>query len=357
MFVKKFIGYNQFEVLERIKRELGSEAVILHTSFVRPRGPLKWFGASRCEIVAGTGFKIVKEVNGRDTRRNGTPDPSERAIREELDNIKKMLQAINERMIPVSGPMEHLLGVLSQYVSESLARRLIEKMPPGDVSADGVRRALRNVLKIYVKTADGIEYQPGRCTRVATIGPTGVGKTTTIAKLMSVYSYRGKRVAVLTNDNYRIAAVEQLKRICELVSVPFEVCATPDQVRAGVAKYSDYDLLLVDTAGRSQRNLPKITELKEILAAVEPDETHLVLSMTTDTTTLTQVVEHFGVCNFNRLVLTKLDEAVKLGVVLDVLSKVNTRVSFVTKGQQIPQDIEIADADRIVSLILGDEHL
>lgn len=357
MFVKKFVGRNQFEVLERIKRELGSEAVILHTAFVRPHGPLRWFRPSRCEIVAGTGFRIVREAGGRDPRRAEAADPGERAIRDELEQIKKILQAITERMIPTSGSAERLLEILTQYVSHSLARRLIEKMPPGEVGAEGVRRALRNVLKTYVKTADGIEFQRGRCTRVAAIGPTGVGKTTTIAKLMSVYSYRGKRVAVLTNDNYRIAAVEQLRRICELVSVPFEVCATPDEVRAGVRKYSAYDLLLVDTAGRSQRNLPKVAELKEILAAVEPDETHLVLSMTTDTSTLAQVVDHFAVCNFNRLVLTKLDEAVKLGIVLDVLANVNIRVSFVTKGQQIPQDIEIADAERLVALIVGDETL
>jgi flagellar biosynthesis protein FlhF len=113
--------------------------------------------------------------------------------------------------------------------------------------------------------------------------------------------------------------------------------------------------VLVDTAGRSQRNARRLEELREVLAATKPDETHLVVSMTTQPETVVDVAERFLPCGYDRLVVTKLDEALKLGVVLDVLSRVQAELSFVTTGQEIPRDIEVADSDRLVGLILGEE--
>jgi len=113
----------------------------------------------------------------------------------------------------------------------------------------------------------------------------------------------------------------------------------------------------VDTAGRSQKNSRRLDDLKEVLAATKPDETHLVVSMTTQPETVVDVAERFAPCGYDRLVVTKLDEAIKLGVVLDVLSRIQTELSFVTTGQEIPRDIEVADSTRLASLILGDETL
>jgi len=113
--------------------------------------------------------------------------------------------------------------------------------------------------------------------------------------------------------------------------------------------------VLVDTAGRSQKHAQRMEELKDVLAAVRPDETHLVVSMTTQAETVVDVAERFAPAGFDRLVVTKLDEALKLGVVLDVLSRVQAELSFITTGQEIPRDIEVADSDRLASLILGEE--
>jgi flagellar biosynthesis protein FlhF len=243
-------------------------------------------------------------------------------------------------------------------MAQKMMGRLRSALPSDQLNDRArIRAAVRTFIKDMIRCTDGIALKPGRCTRVAFIGPTGVGKTTTIAKLVSIYAHRGREVAVITNDTYRIAAAEQIKRVAQLVGVPIRVCQRPQEIEQALKEFSNRDLVLVDTAGRSQKNASKLDDLKEVLAATKPDETHLVVSMTTQAETVVDVAERFAPCGFDRLVVTKLDEAIKLGVVLDVLSRVQTELSFVTTGQEIPRDIEVADSARLASLILGEETL
>jgi flagellar biosynthesis protein FlhF len=236
-------------------------------------------------------------------------------------------------------------------------QRITEKLGPDHLQdRTAVREAIRGSLKDLVKCADGISLQEGKCVRVAFIGPTGVGKTTTIAKLVSIYATKyGKEVGVITNDTYRIAATEQIKRVAQIVGVPVRICRDSREIEAAAAEFANRDLVLIDTAGRSQKNSRHLAELQHVLAAVKPDETHLVVSMTTHPETMLDVIQNFSTCAFDRIVLTKMDEAVKVGLVLDVMSRIQKELSFITTGQEIPRDIEIADSGRLASLILGEE--
>jgi flagellar biosynthesis protein FlhF len=373
MQIRRYVGADEKELLRKIRVELGADAVILHSSYGKRAGLLGFLSKPRIEIVAGGGFKIVKDYpNGE-----GAPQPvgasakagaSAETLQKEIGEIKRLI-AETQSMVTcrsaVEGPQElseEYASLATTRVSEGLAQKMMGRLRsslPAEALRDRtrIRATVRTFVKEMIRCTDGIALKPGRCTRVAFIGPTGVGKTTTIAKLVSIYAHRGREVAVITNDTYRIAAAEQIKRVAQLVGVPIRVCQRPQEIEQALKEFSNRDLVLVDTAGRSQKNARRLDDLKEVLAATKPDETHLVVSMTTQPETVVDVAERFAPCGYDRLVVTKLDEAIKLGVVLDVLSRIQTELSFVTTGQEIPRDIEVADSARLASLILGEETL
>jgi flagellar biosynthesis protein FlhF len=370
MIIRKYVGTSERGVMDRIRRDLGPDAVILHTSYTRPSGMFARWQRMRVEVVAGGGFKIVRDYpNGSQAvtpptvNRPAPQGPDPERLRKEIAEIKQMIARQSPLLPATSVEMqEEHAALVGSRVSHELAKRLIERIaeklsPEALRNRAAVHEAVRRTVKDMVRCADGIALQPGKCVRVAFIGPTGVGKTTTIAKLISIYAYRGQSVGVITNDTYRIAATEQVRRVAQLVGVPLRVCRRNEDVEAAVKEFESLELVLIDTAGRSQKNTQRIGELKQLLAAARPDETHLVVSMTSAPEQLVDIVQAFSPCEFDRIVLTKLDEAVKAGLVLDVLSKVSKALSFFTTGQEIPRDIEIADSERLTSLILGEEAL
>lgn len=381
MVIKRYSGSDERVLLKKIRQDLGTDCVILHTYFQRRKGFFGFFARKHVEIVAGGGFQIVKDYS-----RARTPPPSDRVaaaysvaptngqghprdvLSREVDEIKTLIKDIRTRMDrpkPSDCPeqlFEEYLTLTQNHVSDALAQKLItrlqEKVPPAELKERrAAREAIAGLIKEMVHCADGISIQRGCCRRVAFVGPTGVGKTTTLAKLLSIYHYRGVEVGVITSDTYRIAATEQIRRVAELVGVPVRVCRGERDVAAALEEFRTRDLILVDTAGRSQRHAKHMEELRQVLSWVKPDEIHLVASIATQPETLHEIIQRFEPCGFSRIVLTKLDEAVKMGLILDVLAKVNKELSFITTGQEIPRDIEIADADRIAALILGKEQL
>ena len=375
MQIRRYAGSDEKELLKRIRADLGPDAVILYSAFEKPKGLAGFFGRARLEIVAGGGFKIVKDFAGGKTPPTGeTPAPAPglapESLKREIADIKRLIAETQDLVARrggngIDGPqelVEEYAALAASRVSEKLAQRMAAqikaKLPPEALRDRArVRASIRGLVKEMVRCTEGIALKPGRCVRVAFVGPTGVGKTTTIAKLISIYAHRGKEVGVITNDTYRIAAAEQIRRVAQLVGVPIRVCPRPQEIEAALQEFASRDLVLIDTAGRSQKNAQRMDELKEVLAAVKPDETHLVVSMTTQPETIVDVAERFAACGYDRLVVTKLDEALKVGVVLDVLSRVQAELSFITTGQEIPRDIEVADSGRLAALILGEETL
>lgn len=371
MLIRKFIGSDDAVLLRRIRTELGPDAVILHTSIQPNRGWFRILQRPRVEIVAGSGFQIVKDFGANGARRTAAPPPTAPSassidrIHSEVRELKKMVADQGEVLrqeklgdVPSDLADEYRLlttGEVSQRLARSLLHRLQQQLPPERRDRASVRQGLRAALRELLRCADGIALREGRCTRVAFIGPTGVGKTTTIAKLMAIYAHHGREVAVVTNDTYRIAAADQIKRVAQIVGVPIRVCRGVAEITAAVEEFANRDLVLIDTAGRSQKNGGRIRELKEILGAAKVDETHLVLSATTQLPTMLDVVERFSETGFQKIVFTKLDETVKVGLIVDVLSRVQQELSFLTTGQEIPSDIEIADPGRLTSLLLGEE--
>ncbi len=189
---------------------------------------------------------------------------------------------------------------------------------------------------------------------IALVGPTGVGKTTTIAKLAATFKLRQNRtVGLITTDTYRIAAVDQLRTYATIIGLPVKVAMTPDEVRSCIADFIDYDIVIVDTAGRSQHDRSRLEELRALVDAANPSETHLVVSASSAEAVVMKTLDRFSVMAPDRIIFTKLDEAVTCGVIPNVVRSANIPISYVTTGQEVPDQIEPADASRLARLVIG----
>lgn len=255
--------------------------------------------------------------------------------------------------------MEH--QVATEAVDEIVAA-VRDALTPAELRDEGVvlgavLRQLGRSIPVADSTRPPGRRDDGRPGVVAMIGPTGVGKTTTVAKLAATCKLRyGQRVGLIAADTYRIAAVEQLRTYAEIVGIPMRVVLAPDDVPAALDSLAECDTVLIDTAGRSQRDSARLDELRDMLAVAAPDQTHLVLSLVAADSVIAAAAERYGQLAPDRLVLTKLDEAVDFGVILNTARRVGLPVSFVTTGQEVPDDIEPADADRLARLVLHGEH-
>jgi flagellar biosynthesis protein FlhF len=186
------------------------------------------------------------------------------------------------------------------------------------------------------------------------IGPTGVGKTTTLAKLAAQYHFqKEKRVGLITIDAYRIAAVEQLKTYAQIMSIPLKVALTPDQLWKCIDDYRDKDVILVDTPGRSHLNMREIRVIEDFLEASQPADIQLLLSASTKDNDAYSVVESFAPDYVQKYIFTKLDETSSFGLILNVCSKIKKPISYFTVGQNVPEDIKLADLEYLGDLFVA----
>jgi len=188
--------------------------------------------------------------------------------------------------------------------------------------------------------------------RVALVGPTGVGKTTTAAKLAARFAIaQKKRVAMITLDTYRIGAVEQLSTYARIMDIPLEIAMSPEDAEALVNKHADKDIIIIDTVGRSQRNSEQVEELGQLLRVIQPTETHLVLSASANSAAQREAVSSFNRLGIDRLILTKLDECPQTGCILELAVIGLLPYSYITYGQDVPDDISVAESDALASLV------
>lgn len=377
------------ECLTLVKAELGSDAVILHTRKIERR---RWLGLRRMEFVeitAGKGVHVAKRPAPKPATAATRPVPGTLAttaarpgkellqssavsniaaiaIRNEIETVKVLIRDLSRQVRTGVCPdlpdelFEHYNKLIQSQVADEIARDLLTRIresirPEHFGQADFVREKLAELLEKLIPTAGPIvKTKPNGPHIVALVGPTGVGKTTTIAKLAATLKLRERRrVALITLDTYRIAAVEQLRRYADILGAPLKVVGTPEDMKDAISALSDHDFILIDTAGRSPNDTLKLNELKGFLAAAGVDETHLVLSSTASEGCVELAIEKFGEVKFDKLIFTKLDEAAHVGVLLNVIRKVNKSLSYVTTGQDVPDDIEVGRGRRLAQLILG----
>ncbi len=244
-------------------------------------------------------------------------------------------------------------------IAEDLLNELEQEATPNILKDSSAATALLTAhVERRLKIGSPIAVQPGKRKVVALVGATGVGKTTTIAKLAADFRLRdGIRMGLVTVDTYRIAAVEQLHTYAEILDLPMKVVTNPLEMRRALDELAGLDLVLIDTAGRSPRDEMQIQELKRLLAAANCDEVQLVLSATASSRSLLATAKQFQAANATSIILSKLDEASQLGSLLSLAQEVDLPISYLTTGQDVPDDIEPARAERVARLILGRDEV
>lgn len=279
-----------------------------------------------------------------------------RLLEDELAQMKTMLAS----MMAANQPKEVISirdALHRQDVREDLCEELSGKIPIADVNMDSLDPRAPGVLASYLSQimnfTDGLKTG-GRSSRVAAfIGTTGVGKTTTLAKVAAHFVLeQNLKGALITADTYRISAVEQLKKYAEILGLPVEVVYSAADLRKAIARHRSKDFVLVDTAGRSQYNEFQMDELKELLDAHPRMEKHLVVSATTKEADAAEIMKRFSSCNPDHIIFTKTDETQTIGMVLNLLAGKELSLSFLSNGQSVPDDIIPATADRLAELLL-----
>lgn len=242
-------------------------------------------------------------------------------------------------------------------VDDKVIQDMISRLTGAEIVADKDSRRAVNALEKYlrktVRVATGITLLSGRPKIVALIGPTGVGKTTTLAKIAANFVLdKGVSAAMITADTYRISAVEQLKTYSDIIGLPLEIVYSPDALKKAIEKHRNKQLILIDTAGRSQYNDYQMQELCELLSVDKNIEKHLVMSATTKNRDAEEILERFLLCKPDRIIFTKTDETSCPGIVLNIMHKKKIALAYLTNGQSVPDDIYPASIEKLAELLL-----
>jgi flagellar biosynthesis protein FlhF len=287
---------------------------------------------------------------------------SEMPLARDVDEIKSILTKVLDRL----GGAEHSPDELDADFADENLSALVRAGVDKDVACD--------ISEAFKESGSGLEFANWLANNIQTMGsessialggkrvlfagPTGVGKTTTIAKIAASQSLWGnKKVVLMTSDTYRIAAVEQLRTYAKILGIPIEITADPKETQVAIKKHKDADLILLDTAGRSHYDGGRIDELRALYEAYAPDSVHLVLAANIKYRDMLNVIERMGVVPLSALLFTKLDETSSYGTILNVLHDFNLPASFFTMGQNVPNDIETARGDRLVDLLMVNEPI
>lgn len=291
-------------------------------------------------------------------------------ILRELDELKGMMGRLQKQGMPpsqlalppamlslygdlVSNDLEPMLALrLCEFAQRSLMEQ--EGHDDADViDPEKARLFLRRVIADYIPVASPIQLEPGKTQVAVLVGPTGVGKTTTLAKLAAYAQLHLKqKVALVTLDTYRLAAVDQLQEYARILQVPLHVALTVEDLRSAMRFYQDRSLVLVDTPGHSPKDETMLAQLRTFLDELPNCETHLVLSATTKPRDLAEIAQRYEALKPTRMIFTKLDETSTYGPLLGTLVRVKRPLSYLATGQEVPEALEMATSRRVADLIL-----
>lgn len=352
MKVKKYIAPTMAEASEKIRQDLGKDALILNSKVVYQGGFLGFFKKKNIEVIAAldtdrtvTAKKRLKETPIKKEKKQN----DSHQLLNEMQELKTLVTALKTTVTDTSQYPETLQkiydGLVNQEVQEEKIQSWIEKLLEQNETIknkpyEAVEEAMKELIlqEIINYSFEGLSFDKKYIT---VLGPTGVGKTTTIAKLAAVCSLqKQKKVAMITTDTYRIAAVEQLKIYAQILNVPLEVAYNLDDFKRAKEKFQYHDLVFIDTAGRNFRDSHYVSELKKLLDFNEEIEAYLVLALTSKRKDMMEVYHQFQKeLMIDRVIFTKLDETSTMGELFNFMSMYSRGISYVTTGQNVPDDL------------------
>src|SRR5690625_4092089 len=357
------------EAMKQIRADLGADAVILNSKEVRQGGFLGLFKKRKIEVVAALDPQPIVSSKPKAELPNKAPilthtytkeTNSNSEVLNEIKHMKKILELQAKQSDDIYLPEYQLAyqNLLEQEVVEELAKELIDSVKNKHeengqaVTRESIFETLQKEMNRRLNdiSFQGITYDQQI---IQFAGPTGVGKTTTLAKIAAnCMLVDQKKVAFITTDTYRIAAIEQLKTYARILDVPVEVAYTIEDYRQAVEKFSKYDIILVDTAGRNFRDEKYIKELEK---SVSPDtKTFLVLSLTAKPNDIMDIYQQFEHLPINEIIFTKLDETLQYGSMINIALKNHVGIAYLTNGQDVPDDL-IKPNPNVLSLYIINE--
>jgi flagellar biosynthesis protein FlhF len=286
------------------------------------------------------------------------------SIEKRLDALQQMIADLSRRSTRglVEIPPElfpHYLSLVEADVADDVARELVQQLSrhatSGQLAETSATTALLTALiERQIPCRHAITPVTGRRQIAMMVGPTGVGKTTTLAKLAGRFGLQQDcRLGLITVDTYRVAAVEQLRTYAEIIDLPMRIVTSPAEMQEALDAFADCDLVLIDTAGRSPHDDRRLAELKELIAVAKPDYVYLVLSLASGASSLRAAADRFAAVSPTAVVFTKLDETAGCGGLLSASREIGLPISYFATGQEVPRDIEPADSCRAARLIMG----
>ena len=392
------------EAMKQIRAELGNDAVILNSKIITTGGFLGFFKKENIEVIAAIDEVVQAERNMQFEQpkvkvkpivkpmptlvdreevlipsrsvepsiprslRKQPPSEENKKLDEdmmaEIAGLKKMLLTITEQQpdLPLPEPVQKcgqrlLDQEVPKDIRDELISSLLQKWYTNGSGANEreVKKWLRQELYDRLSTLSfgGITFTKKY---INLVGPTGVGKTTTLAKIAAECALKyKKRVALITTDTYRIAAIDQLKTYAKILNVPLEVCYSLEDYKQACESFKDYDIVLIDTAGRNFRNQQYVEDLKKVVDFERDMETFLVLALTAKQKDMSDIYEQFSLIKINKFIFTKADETSTYGAMLHMMKSSHIGVAYITNGQNVPDDMISANREQVTNLILGVE--
>jgi flagellar biosynthesis protein FlhF len=385
MKIKRYEASSIQEAITKIKNDLGEHAIMLSSKRLRGgRNPLFELTAAADEVQAERRSSTPRAEPRGDGKTPAMPPESQETIhafRRDLEDLKALVIEANRKNILYGELMElkeslstffDMLGIRKAEGKPQPLSKLYYNLVAGGVSKDRAYRLVGMIRKGLAVRAendyDGVlrsaeefiqkslvpSYERTHQSRVvAFVGPTGVGKTTTLAKLAARWSLeKNKKVGLVTADTYRIAAVEQLRTYAKIMGLPLEVASEKEEFKNALRKFQDRDVILIDTPGRSFSDETHLQRLRDYLRLEIPVETNLLISMTASPENMLATTSRFDKVGYDALIFTKLDESNTYGLIYNVVDQIGKPVYYITNGQNVPQDIESLNPAKLARMIV-----
>ncbi len=360
--MKKYSASTMPEAMKLIRKELGDDAVILNSKVVYSKGFLGMFKKKSIEVLAGMDtIDRPAELVEKPSIQFEQKDTMSVELKRELEDLKHMVKSIQRPQMAEHYP-EEFDALIHHLRDHELAEELIT--PVSDelfvhMKSNNGEILLEDQLQItekYITSVlsdfpfGGLSYSKKY---VNVLGPTGVGKTTTIAKMAArAVLEKKKKVGFITADTYRIAAIEQLKTYAGLLQAPIEIVYNEADLKVAMEKFATLDVVFIDTAGRNYKEFKFVEDLKKLIDFEANTETFLVLSTTSKQKDMEVIIEQFKEFPIEKFIFTKIDETNSIGSIINLMVKYKKGLAYYTDGQEVPEDIVEANPNELLNLLL-----